>query len=161
MSFVTVVNDYPVLRPGLLVHSFSLNRGPLTPERLDRALREGITGGYYDSPDDEDALFMSIHCFDREYNASIGGEYGITRPGRTSGIALIFKEELNSKIRHQELIPDEAIDAYLSGLFKKMVAEERINPKEREAKERGETKRALQRREKGSSKGRKASREKG
>ena len=121
MSLVTVVNDHPVLRPGLLVHSFSLNRGSLTPERLDRALREGITGGYYDNPDDEDALFMSIHGFDREYNASIGGEYGITRPGRTSGIALIFKEELNSKIRHQELIPDEAIDAYLQNKGKDLL----------------------------------------
>ena len=114
MSLITVVNDYPVLRPGLLVHSFRWRDGPLVPGRLDRILKEGITGGFDSGPFcGEDALFMSIHGFDREYNASIGGEYGITRPDRTSGIALVFKEELNHKVRNKELIPNEVIDAYL------------------------------------------------
>lgn len=114
MSLVTVVNGYPVLRPGLLIHSFQyIDRRPLAPERLDRILRKGITGGF-DSGffRGEDALFMSIHGFDEKYNSSIGGEYGIIRPDRTSGIALVFNEDLNRKIRHQELIPDEVIEAY-------------------------------------------------
>ncbi|MBI2665413.1 hypothetical protein HYX12_02210 [Candidatus Woesearchaeota archaeon] len=77
---------------------------------------------------------MSIHGFDRKYNASIGGEYGITRSDRTTGIALVFKEDLNQVVRHQELIPSEVIDTYLSKLFNRMVAEERIKPSEREAR---------------------------
>lgn len=114
MSFITTVNGFPVLRPGLLAHSFRYIDGrPLAPERLDKILREGITGGFDNGFfHGEDALFMSIHGFDREYNASIGGEYGITRPDRSSGIAIVFGEGLNRKIRHQELIPDEAIKAY-------------------------------------------------
>jgi len=123
MNLVTVVNDYPVLRPGLLVHSFRWrNRRPLALERLNRILKDGITGGFDSGPFcGEDALFMSIHGFDREYNASIGGEYGITRPDRTSGIALVFKEELNRKVRNKELIPDEVIDAYLDSKSKKPI----------------------------------------
>lgn len=114
MSLVTVVNGHPVLRPGLLAHSFRLCPTPLSPQRLDNSLREGITGGFDDGFfRGEDALFMSIHGFDREYNASIGGEYGIVRPDRTSGIALVFSEDFNRKIRHQELIPDNIVEAYL------------------------------------------------
>ncbi len=123
MSLVTIVNGFPVLRPGLLAHSFCLMRGSLTPERLDRALK-GIIGGYEDR---EEVLFISIHGFDGRYNASIGGEYGIVRRDRTSGIALVFTEELNHKIRNQEEIPDEVLNTYLSMCYRRRVLESKIN----------------------------------